>query len=153
VRGLGYNGSAVAVAPATASVRADAARIRADSPCLEYRLWLRSPGAWQVTVRALPTWSVETGQPQRYAIAFDDAAPQIVAVGVYSDEHNRQWQEDVLRNAALSTSSHALSQPGAHTLKVWMVDPGIVIDAIFADAGSGRPLGYVGPDETRITAQ
>jgi hypothetical protein len=30
-----------------------------------------------------------------------------------------------------------------------MVDPGIVIDTIFADAGSQQDMGYLGPAETR----
>jgi hypothetical protein len=150
VDGLGYNGAAVLVSPVTVPVRSDPARIQAESPCLQYRVFVRHPGEWKVTLRALPTWSVEAGQPQRYATAFDDALPQIVPIGVYTDEHNRRWQEDVLRNAALSTSVHSLDRPGLHTLNVWMVDPGIVIDTIFADGGSGQELGYLGPDETRV---
>ena len=100
-------------------------------------------------MRALPTFSVETGKSQRYAIAFDDAPPQIIPLPASSSERDRQWQEDVLRNAALTTSTHTLSMSGLHTLKIWMVDPGIVIDALMAEGGSGQKPGYFWPDETR----
>jgi hypothetical protein len=147
--GLGYNGVAVSVFPATAAVRSEPEKILSESPCLQYKIWFRNSGNWKVTMRALPTFSVETGKPQRYAIAFDDAPPQIVPLPAGSSERDRQWQEDVLRNAALTTSTHTLSMSGLHTLKIWMVDPGIVIDAVAADDGSGQKPGNFWPDETR----
>jgi hypothetical protein len=63
-------------------------------------------------------------------------------------ETDRHWQENVLRNAAPTTSSHAVARPGLHTLKIWMVDPGIVIDTIIGDGGN-QPLDYSWPPETR----
>ncbi len=150
IPGLGYNGAAMSVFPVTTAVRTEPAKIIAESPCLTYRLWLRHPGDWSVTLRTLPTFSVETGQPQRYAIAFDDAPPQIVALPTSLSENDPKWQENVLRNAALTTSHHNITQPGAHTLKIRMVDPGLVLDAIAAENHPAQPLGYTWPDETRI---
>ncbi len=54
-----------------------------------------------------------------------------------------------LRNSAPTLSVHLVTQPGLHVLKVWMVDPGIVIDTIAGDDGQGADLGYVWPSETR----
>ena len=107
-----------------------------------------NPG-WKFIVSALPTFSIETGKPQGYAIALDDEPPQIVSLPASMDERNRQWQEDVMRNAALTSSVHTIAQPGLHTLKIWMVDPGIVLDTIFAGNGGAEDRGYIGPAETR----
>ncbi len=148
--GLGYNGEAVSVFPVTAPVCTAPDKILAGSPCLQFKVWLQEVGAWRVTVRALPTFSVDTGKPQRYAVAFDQALPQIVVLPLSQDEHNRQWQENVLRNAALSMSVHAVGAPGLHTLKIWMVDPGIVVDSVAAETGDKQNWGYVWPPETRI---
>ncbi|HKI69101.1 MAG TPA: glycosyl hydrolase 115 family protein, partial [Verrucomicrobiae bacterium] len=63
--GLGYNGEAVSVFPPTVPVCDSVKKILADSPCLQYKLWLKDTGNWRVTVRALPTFSVEAGKPQR----------------------------------------------------------------------------------------
>jgi hypothetical protein len=149
IAGLGYNGESVGIFPATAPVRREPAKISAESPCLQYRISLQTAGDWQVTVRALPTFSVETGKPQRYAIAVDDESLQIISLPTSSDERNRQWQENVLRNSALTTSHHTISTTGLHTLKIWMVDPGIVLDAVIAEQGGDQKLGYVWPEETR----
>jgi hypothetical protein len=132
VTGLGYNGMAVMVTPTTAAINDTPEKILAASPCLRFQVLFTTPGAWEFSVRALPTFSVDTGKPQRYAIALDDEPPKIVAMPLSQDEHNHGWQENVLRNAALTASIHQVSSPGKHTLKIWMVDPGIVLDAIEA---------------------
>jgi len=150
IAGLGYNGEAVAIFPTTVAARAAPEKILAESPRLEFNVWLQHPGDWKVTVRALPTFSVEPGQPQGYAIALDDAPPKIIALPTSTSETDRRWQENVLRNAALSASTHTISAAGAHRLKIWMVDPGIVIDTIAAQTGTAPKLGYVWPVETRV---
>ncbi len=151
--GLGYNGEAVSVFPTTVAVRTEPQKILKESPCLQFKIDFQSAGDWKVTVRALPTFSVATGQPQRYAIALDDAPVQIISLPLSLDERNRPWQENVLRNAALTTSTHTVAGAGRHTLKIWMVDPGIVLDAIAAEAGGGERLGYIWPAETHELQQ
>ncbi len=146
--GLGYNGEAVAVFPALVPVCDTPEKILAGSPCLQYRFQIKHPGDWKFTVRALPTFSVETGKPQRYAIAVDGEPPKIISLPASQSETDRQWQENVLRNAAPTASVHAINEAGLHTLKLWMVDPGIVLDTIIGDGGNA-PLGYVWPPETR----
>ena len=147
--GLGYNGEAVTVYPTRVPVCDTPEKILADSPCLQYKIWIKHPGDWKFTVRALPTFSVEAGKPQRYAIAVDDEPPQIVSLPASQSETDRRWQENVLRNAALTTSVHAIAHFGPHILKIWMVDPGIVVDAIIGDSGDGGGMGYTWPPETR----
>ena len=147
--GIGYNGAAVTVFPTLVPVRDHPDKILSESPCLQYKLWIQQPGDWKFTVRTLPTFSVETGKPQRYAIAVDNEPLQIVALPASLSETDRRWQQNVLRNAALTSSVHAITQLGVHTLKIWMVDPGIVIDTIAAQADSERDLGYVWPMEAR----
>lgn len=66
------------------------------------------------------------------------------------DEHNLTWQQNVLRNAAPTSSVHLVIAPGLHTLNIWMVDPGIVLDAIEAETDGATPSGHVWPAETLI---
>jgi len=148
--GLGYNGEAVSVFPTTVAVRAEPEKILTESPCLQYKIYFQNAGGWKFTVRALPTFSIETGRPQRYAIALDDEPPQIVALPFSMSETDRRWQENVLRNAALTSSVHQITNPGSHILKIWMVDPGIVLDTIAAGNGAAQNWGYTWPPETRI---
>jgi hypothetical protein len=150
ITGLGYNGEAASVFPTTIAVRDTPEKILAESPCLQFKIYFQNPGDWKFTVRALPTFSVETGKPQRYAIALDDKVPQIISLPFSMSETDKRWQENVLRNAALTSSVHSIANPGLHVLKIWMVDPGIVIDAIEAETTGAAELGYVWPPETRI---
>ncbi|HEV2437766.1 MAG TPA: glycosyl hydrolase 115 family protein [Verrucomicrobiae bacterium] len=147
--GVGYHGEAVTVFPALVPVRAEPKDILSASPCLQYRIGIEHSGDWKFTVRALPTFSVEAGKPQRYAIAVDDEPPQIVSLPASLSETDRRWQENVLRNAALTASVHVIARPGGHTLKIWMVDPGIVLDTIAGQTGPEQNLGYIWPAETR----
>lgn len=149
VHGLGYNGEAVSVFPTTAAIRSDPDPIRTESPRLQYRVWVRHPGPWKVIVRALPTWPIDSRRPHRIAVAFDQDAPVISSFPVGVDERDRTWQESVLRNASLATSTHDLGRPGLHTLNVWMVDPGLVMDTILMDGGCVQALGHGWPRETR----
>jgi hypothetical protein len=80
---------------------------------------------------------------------FDDAPPAVVSLPLYRGETDRRWQEDVLRNAALTDSLHTLDRPGRHTLRICMIDPGLVIDTIIAENGATVGTGYLGPAETR----
>ena len=107
--GVGYNGEAVTIFPALVPACEAPKEILSQSPCLQYKIRIEHPGDWKFTVRALPTFSVETGKPQRYAIAVDDEPPKIVSLPVSMSETDRHWQENVLRNAALTTSVHNLA--------------------------------------------
>ena len=132
------------------AVRDTPEKIFAESPCLQFKLDLPTAGDWKFVVRALPTFSVKTGKPQRYAIGLDDEPLKIISLPLSQDERNRTWQENVLRNAALTASVYAVAAPGVHVLKIWMVDPGSVLDAVAVTTGDVSKLGYVWPAESKI---
>ena len=86
----------------------------------------------------------------RLAVSFDDEAPQVLTVvpkGYFVDNGNRDWEEAVKDSVRKIKSRHAISQPGYHTFKVWMVDPGVVLQKIVVDTGGVRPS-YLGPPES-----
>jgi len=127
-----------------------------DSPCLEYNLHLFNAGQVEVEGIVGPTLNFLPDRPLRYAISFDDQAPQIVTL-VPADfdarNGNRDWEESVKDNCRRAKSTHTLDQAGNHTLKVWMVDPAVVLQKVVVNTGGLKPS-YLGPSESlRADAQ
>jgi hypothetical protein len=116
-----------------------------QGPSLEYQTYLFEPGTVEVHTMVAPTLNFVPGRGLRYAIAIDDETPQVVDIL----EHNRtaDWSESVKDSVRIGRSKHAVAAAGAHTLRIWMVDPGVVIEKIVVDAGGLKPS-YLGPGES-----
>ena len=117
----------------------------AASPSLEYRMYLFHAGKTEVNAILGPTQNFVPGRGLRFAMAFDDQPPQVID----TLEHNtqRDWETTVKDSVRYVKSSFTLSQPGYHTLKIWMVDPGIVVEKLVVDLGGVKPS-YLGPPES-----
>jgi hypothetical protein len=138
--------SALTIFPVTAAT----ATPPQNSPALEYDLWLTSAGSVEVTTILSPGLNFDPARPVRYAVSFDDAPPQIISIvpqGYNAGDGNRNWEESVKDGVRKVKSQHSLAAPGAHTLKVWMVDPAVVVQKIIVDCGGLKPS-YLGPPES-----
>ncbi len=138
--------SALTVFPVTAP----SATPPQDSPALEYQMWLTSTGAVEVTTILSPALNFAPDRGVRFAASFDDEAPQIITVvpkGYTAGDGNRDWEESVKDNVRQVKSKHTIATPGAHTFKVWMVDPAVVVQKIVVDSGGVKPS-YLGPPES-----
>jgi hypothetical protein len=78
-------------------------------------------------------------------MAFDDGPPQII--DTLEHNTNRDWEATVRDSVRYVKASFTLPQAGYHTLKVWMVDPGIVLEKLVVDMGGVRSS-YLGPPES-----
>lgn len=135
---------------ATQPVDAPSATPGKDSPCLEYRMYLFSTGAVQVATITSPTLNFVPGRGLRVAVSFDDEPPQVVTLvpaDYRAQNGNRDWEKVVGDNARCVRSTHTLATAGSHTLKLWMVDPGVVLQKIVVDCGGVKPS-CLGPPES-----
>ena len=148
---LGAGEGAMMVSPTTAASRDDMASIKNTSPVLEYHAYLRSTGEVSVTARFIPTLPINNQRGLRYAVAIDDEAPQIVDMRRVSGTGS-VWSRSVLRSAIDYTTRHPVASAGPHTLKVWMVDPGVVLDRLVL-AHRELPYTYGGPPETAVAGR
>jgi hypothetical protein len=123
-----------------------------DSPSLEYRMYLNTPGPLTVNLTIAPTLNFVAGRGLRVAVSFDDEAPRIVDIlpaNYNAQNGNRDWEESVRNNSRTVSSSHNVISTGYHTLKVWMVDPAVVLQRIVVHTtDSARPVTYLGPPES-----
>jgi hypothetical protein len=121
-----------------------------DSPCLEYKMYLFSTGKVEVESTVGPTLNFIHGRPLRYAVSFDDETPQVVTIvpaDFNAGNGNRDWEESVMDNCRHIKSSHTISAPGYHALKIWMVDPAVAVEKIVVNTGGVKPS-YLGPPES-----
>jgi hypothetical protein len=146
IEGYGRTLSAMTIMPVTA----DSAEPPAASPCLEYKMYLFTPGAVSVIATFAPALNFNPDRGVRYAVSFDNEAPQVVDIvpdGFDARNGNREWENSVRNSARTIRSEHTLPDAGYHTLKIWMVDPGVVLEKLVVDLGGVKPS-YLGPPES-----
>jgi hypothetical protein len=121
-----------------------------DSPCLEYKMYLFNPDNLDVDLIVAPTLNFVPGRGFRIAVSFDDQQPQIIDIvpaGFDARNGNANWEQSVRDACRKVKSTQPLSDAGYHTLKVWMVDPGVVLQKIVVNTGGVKPS-YLGPPES-----
>jgi hypothetical protein len=112
---------------------------------LEYGMLLREGGTYEVEMTLAPTLNFVPGRGLRFAVSVDDQNPAVVD----ALEHNTQedWSRAVSDGVRRVKTKILVEQPGRHTLKIWMVDPGVVLEKIVVSKGEVRPS-YLGPSES-----
>lgn len=66
---------------------------------------------------------------------------------LYTENRNTDWEKSVSDNARFSRSTHTVTTPGYHTLKIFMIDPGVVLQKIIVNTGGLKPS-YLVPSES-----
>lgn len=112
------------------------------APWVHYTFLTTTPGAARAIVTALPSFPLNGTRKLRYAVAIDGAPPQIVSM------NDDRWGQEVLQNARYTETQWPVLKPGRHELRLWALDPGLVIDKLVVDLG-GLRASYLGPPETR----
>jgi hypothetical protein len=140
IPGYGKTLSGVTTMPVTANKQ----KPGGTCPHLEYRINLPDTGLVSLQTFVSPTLDFKNGQGLFYAISIDDEVPQQVKISTAAD--SKDWAEAVSDNIRKLTTKHHITQRGIHTIKYWMVDPGVVLQKVVVDAGGLKPS-YLGPPE------
>lgn len=138
IEGLGRSGNSVAVLPTNIPTCNAASVIETDAPSLEYDIYAFSKGEVSLVLNCIPSLPLNNEYGLRLAVSLNDEKPVIVM-----DAGKR----DVIANLLKKTTKLTIPHQGSHVLKIWMVDPGLVIDKIIIDAG-GVKESYLGPPES-----
>jgi hypothetical protein len=141
IDGLGRTLSSMTIFPVTAP----SVTPPRNSPCLEYKMYLFHTGKIEVEAMISPTLDFVPGRGLRFAISFDDQPPQII--DALAHQSPADWETAVKDNVRKVKSTCRLANAGYHTLKFWMVDPGVVLQKLVVDLGGMKPS-YLGPPES-----
>jgi hypothetical protein len=136
--GFGETRSAMTIFPVTAASNLNSAA------SLKYRVYLSDSGQFSLQSVLAPTLNFVPGRGLRFAVSVDDG-PRTVVDAL---EHNTQkdWEEAVSDGVRKVTVPLSISAPGYHTVTIWAVDPGVVLERLVLSHGS-IPPSYLGPPE------
>jgi len=135
---------------ATSPANIPAATPKLDAPCLEYPVYLFSKGTVEISMVTSPLLNFIPNKDIKFAVSLDDEELQYVT-NVPNDYkiNSPEWSKAVLDQSRQSKISINVPQSGYHTLKVWMIDSGVVLQKIIINTG-GLKSSYLGPDESYL---
>jgi hypothetical protein len=147
VPNLGRTDAGVTIIPANARRQEPGEH----APMLSYTFTVLQEGDLTIETYLSPTLNYQKNEGLHYAIAIDDETPQLINLheGEVAPDwtYPAWWNTSVTDHIKVKRSEHASIEPGIHTLKVWMVDPGVVFQRFVIDAG-GLRSSYLGPPES-----
>lgn len=147
VPNLGRTGSALVLEPFTAPTQL----LDAKSPCVEYDFTVFDATRLKVDVFVSPTQDFKKQGGLKFAVSINNETPQIININegeiVPDYKYAEWWQKSVGDRIKIKTSNHTVDKPGVHTLKIWMIDTGIVFQKFVIDAGGKRST-YLGAPES-----
>ena len=149
VPNLGRTASSIIIEPVNAGRQVQDMK----TPRLEYDFTVFEERNLKIEAYLSPTLNYRKDDGLKYAIAIDNGDPQIINVheGDAGADWNYPdwWNKSVTDHIRKKQTEHKAIKPGKHTLKIWMVDPGIVFQKFVIDAGGLKPC-YLGPPESKV---
>jgi hypothetical protein len=121
-----------------------------NAPCLEYPMYIFSKDTAQIMLITSPLLNFVPGRNIRIAVSFDNEVPQFITVIPDTFKvhwSNPGWSQTVLNQARHCQTTLSIKKTGYHTLKVWMIDPGVIVQKIIVNMGGLKPT-YLGPPES-----
>lgn len=120
--------------------------LTAKSPNLQYEFYSYDSGSLKINTQFSPTLNFQNTEGLRCAVSLDDEDPQILIINE-GLKNTRNWDEWVANNIIPKITEHKISKSGKHTIKYWMIDPGVVLQKIVVYFGELKQS-YLGPEET-----
>ncbi|WP_058189457.1 glycosyl hydrolase 115 family protein [Terracidiphilus gabretensis] len=123
------------------------------APHLEYKTYFFTAGEASLYSILAPNLAFIPGRDLHFAVSIDDQKPIMVTgvpttvVASGTSWNGSDWEKNVKDEARTVSAKVQIPTAGYHTLKVWMVDPGITVQKIIIDLGGLKPS-YLGPPES-----
>ncbi len=138
---IGRTGNGISIFP----VDIPSIELTAQSPRLEYDMFWSKEGEATVQIIASPTLDFNNYKGLHLAISIDDEKPQ--TIDMHADKSQREWERMVARNAKYITHKLRINGTGKHTLKIWAIDPAIILQKIIVSTVD-IPKTHLGPEES-----
>lgn len=150
---LGRTGSAITTTPVTSPPQ----KPGKGSPYLEYDIVLLDSGEYFLEAWFSPTLNFQKDDGLLFAFSIDGAEP--VVENLHKDAtaadwtYPKWWNDAVTDNIMKKTVLSKSLAPGRHTIRYWMVDPGLVLQKIILQKAGSDTQCYLGPPESKFSRQ
>lgn len=133
ITGLGYTNSALQLGNAKYD--------SGENSFVEYNFYAFEPGKATISTYMLPLFAKDKSHSTRYAVQIDDQSKFVLANDV--KEYSKEWADNVIRNSTINQTIINIEKPGKHTLRIYAVDPGMIIQKIVINFGAMKKS-YIG---------
>jgi Gylcosyl hydrolase family 115 C-terminal domain len=150
--GLGYAGEVLlsqAVTQQHIEHLNDSGWITKNSSYVEYDFYTFSSTNAELTMFTVPTHPLNNLCSMRYAVSIDEGPLQVADFRTFG--RSEEWKQYVLKNRAEKKLSLSYLTKGKHRLRIYSVDPGVMLDALLIDLG-GLKQAYSLIPETKPNA-
>jgi hypothetical protein len=150
INDLGHTGTSLKsllLNSTSGEISIDTAVIRKTAPYLAYDFFTFTAAPAEVSIFTLPTHPMNNEHSMRYAVSIDNGPLQVVDFKTFG--RSEEWMQNVLRNSAVRKIKTPLLNAGTHTLNIYMIDPGVILDRMVIDLG-GMSNAYSVIPETKI---
>lgn len=167
---LGRSDACMGISPVTAK-----SVVGKDAPCLEYDVLINEKGKTTICIGVLPTQDVKPERGLRIAVALNNDEPMVIdARKGFHDEFKEYTPDNLSRAkslkplpvvdneiALIARGKHRRSEvfdnlrwldvelevtePGIQTLKIYMVDPEVVVEKIVVNPDNNHPSYFGAP--------
>ncbi len=125
IEGLGYSNASLQLGNA----RYDSG----DGSYVEYDFFVTDTGKITIYTYMLPLFAKDKSHSTQYGVQVDNMDMVLHHNDV--KEYSKEWAANVMRNSAINKTIVFLEKPGKHTLRVYCIDPGMIIQKILIDMG------------------
>ena len=139
---LGRTGSAVSTFPQNVYPQAN------DAVYIEYDLQTVSSGEVEVQLYLSPTLNFNANEGLRYALSFNGGKEEIVNFNGHYDGSLGRWQGERI---IVSSTKMSIVGAGNYTLRIRVLEPGIVIQKIILNFGGLEPSYLGAPESEYVT--
>jgi hypothetical protein len=132
------------------AVSTETEAIKKNNSFVEYDFYTFSSVSPVITVFSLPAHPLNNNYGMRYALSVDDGPLKIVDYRTFG--RSEEWKQNVLKNRAEREIQMQFLDKGKHTLRIYSIDPGVILDRILIDLG-GLKKAYGTIPETKINPE
>lgn len=135
IAGLGYSDAALQLGNAQYN---DGAKSH-----VEYDFLTTDTGEITIHTYMLPLFAKDKAHSTKYGIQIDDNT--MIEHHNYVKEYSGEWAKNITRNSAIDTTKVTIDKAGKHTLKLYCIDPGMIIQKVVIYTDDVKKS-YLGPE-------